>query len=142
MPTISVSGILTFRNAKDLQAFAAEVPDDRLLFETDYPHSDAPWPNAPEVLWKSAQFLTDSQIDKITHLNAMRVYKFPMFERQPREELTVGALRIKAKAKGVDTSSHSGGGGAAPLAPGEKHRPVVSGDIAQMFQKHEETEDA
>ena len=29
-----------------------------------------------------------------------------------------------------------------PLAPGEKRRPVVSGDIAQMFQRHEETEDA
>ena len=94
------------------------------------------------MLWPSIKHLSDTVIDKITHLNAMRDYKFPMFERQPREELTVGALRAKAKAKGVDTSSHSGGGGAAPLAPGEKRRAVVSGDIAQMFMKHEETEDA
>jgi len=35
--TISISGIVTFKNAKDLQAFAAEVPDDRLLVETDSP---------------------------------------------------------------------------------------------------------
>jgi TatD DNase family protein len=35
--TISLSGIVTFKNAKDLQAFAAEVPDDRLLVETDAP---------------------------------------------------------------------------------------------------------
>lgn len=35
--TISLSGIVTFRNAKDLQAFAATVPQDRLLVETDAP---------------------------------------------------------------------------------------------------------
>ena len=35
--TISSSGIVTFKNANDLQAFAAEVPDDRLLVETDSP---------------------------------------------------------------------------------------------------------
>ncbi|WP_225206213.1 TatD family hydrolase [Novosphingobium huizhouense] len=35
--TISLSGIVTFKNAKDLQAFAAEVPEDRLLVETDAP---------------------------------------------------------------------------------------------------------
>jgi len=35
--TISISGIVTFKNAKDLQAFAAEVPEDRLLVETDSP---------------------------------------------------------------------------------------------------------
>ena len=35
--TISISGIVTFKNAKDLQAIAAEVPEDRLLVETDSP---------------------------------------------------------------------------------------------------------
>ena len=35
--TISLSGIVTFKNAKDLQAVAQEVPDDRLLVETDSP---------------------------------------------------------------------------------------------------------
>lgn len=35
--TISLSGIVTFKNAKDLQAFAATVPEDRLLVETDAP---------------------------------------------------------------------------------------------------------
>lgn len=34
---ISLSGIVTFKNAKDLQAVAAEVPKDRLLVETDSP---------------------------------------------------------------------------------------------------------
>ena len=35
--TISLSGILTFKNAADLQETARIVPDDRLLVETDAP---------------------------------------------------------------------------------------------------------
>lgn len=35
--TISISGIVTFKNAKDLQAFVATIPQDRLLVETDSP---------------------------------------------------------------------------------------------------------
>jgi hypothetical protein len=109
-----------------------------VCYEVDYPHSDAPWPNAPEVLWKSAQFLTDGQIDKITHRNAMRLYKFDPFAYHKREELTVGALRAQAKAAGVSTALISTGG-AKPLAEGEKPRPVTSGDVVAMYAKHAET---
>ncbi|MFN4220909.1 MAG: TatD family hydrolase [Novosphingobium meiothermophilum] len=35
--SISLSGIVTFKNAKDLQAIAASLPEDRLLVETDAP---------------------------------------------------------------------------------------------------------
>lgn len=35
--TISLSGIVTFKNAKDLQAIAVELPEDRILVETDSP---------------------------------------------------------------------------------------------------------
>lgn len=35
--TISLSGIVTFKNARDLQEFAPEIPADRLLVETDSP---------------------------------------------------------------------------------------------------------
>ncbi len=35
--TISLSGIVTFKNARDLQAIAAELPEDRILVETDAP---------------------------------------------------------------------------------------------------------
>lgn len=35
--TISLSGIVTFKNAKDLQETAKQVPDNRLLVETDSP---------------------------------------------------------------------------------------------------------
>ncbi len=35
--TISLSGIVTFKNASDLQAIAKALPEDRLLVETDAP---------------------------------------------------------------------------------------------------------
>lgn len=111
------------------------IGEDNVCYEVDYPHSDAPWPNAPEVLWRSAQHLTDSQIDKITHLNAMRTYSFPLYDYASREDLTVGALRARAKTDGVDTTPKSSGG-AAPLAAGETPRAVTSGDIAAMFMQH------
>jgi len=41
---ISLSGIVTFRNARDLQETAKVVPDDKLLVETDSPFL-APVPN-------------------------------------------------------------------------------------------------
>lgn len=46
--TISLSGIVTFKNAKALQDAAREVPDDRLLVETDSPFL-APVPNRGKV---------------------------------------------------------------------------------------------
>ncbi len=41
---VSLSGIVTFKNAKDLQAVARTIPEDRLLVETDSPFL-APVPN-------------------------------------------------------------------------------------------------
>ncbi len=45
---VSLSGIVTFKNAAALQQFAAEVPDDRLLIETDAPFL-APVPHRGSV---------------------------------------------------------------------------------------------
>lgn len=46
--TISLSGIVTFKNASDLHAIASELPEDRLLVETDAPFL-APVPNRGKV---------------------------------------------------------------------------------------------
>lgn len=35
--SISLSGIVTFKNSKELQAISGEIPEDRLLVETDSP---------------------------------------------------------------------------------------------------------
>lgn len=46
--TISLSGIVTFKNAKDLQATAKVIPEDRILVETDAPFL-APVPHRGKV---------------------------------------------------------------------------------------------
>jgi TatD DNase family protein len=45
---VSLSGIVTFKNAKDLQAIAADLPEDRMLVETDAPFL-APVPHRGQV---------------------------------------------------------------------------------------------
>jgi len=60
---ISISGIVTFKNAKDLQDTAAKLPGDRLLVETDAPFL-APVPHRgkigePAFVADTAQFLAD-----------------------------------------------------------------------------------
>ncbi len=60
---ISFSGIVTFKNAKDLQAVARAVPLERMLIETDAPYL-APVPmrgktNEPGFVRHVAEFLAD-----------------------------------------------------------------------------------
>ncbi len=60
---ISISGIVTFRNARDLQETARSIPLDRLLIETDAPFL-APVPNRgrtcePAFVADTARFLAD-----------------------------------------------------------------------------------
>jgi hypothetical protein len=110
--------------------------EDMVAYECDYPHSDTLWPEAPEHLWNSVKHLTEAQIDKVTYKNAQRFFNFDLFKHHKREELTVGALRAKAVAAHVDTSTKSSGG-AAPLKPGEQPRVVTSGDLNRMFTSHD-----
>ena len=114
-----------------------EVGEDNVTYEVDYPHSDAVWPDAAEMLWKQLEGtnLTDAQIDKITHGNAINWLRFDdMFKYNKREDLTVGACHARAAAKKVDTAPKASGG-AVPLTD---DRPVTSGDIMQMFTEHAE----
>jgi predicted TIM-barrel fold metal-dependent hydrolase len=78
---------------------------DRVCWECDYPHSDSTWPTAPETLAKQLDGVSDHDIDRITHLNAMRLFSFDPFSVRPREECTVGALRERAAGHDVSIRS-------------------------------------
>jgi predicted TIM-barrel fold metal-dependent hydrolase len=78
---------------------------DSITWECDYPHSDSTWPHSPELLGKSLSGIPDDEVDKMTHLNAMRVFQFDPFAVRPKERCTVGALR--SEASDVDISIRS-----------------------------------
>ncbi|MBV8986415.1 MAG: amidohydrolase family protein, partial [Acidimicrobiia bacterium] len=70
---------------------------DNVMWEVDYPHSDSTWPLSPEVAMKYLGDLPDDEVNRITHLNAMRHFQYDPFARIPKEEATVGALRKRAE---------------------------------------------
>ncbi|MHB8594329.1 MAG: hypothetical protein ACYDB3_08365, partial [Acidimicrobiales bacterium] len=57
-------------------------------------------------LLKSLDGVPDDEIDKMTHANAMRHFRFDPFAHRPREQCTVGALR--AGAADVDVMPRPG----------------------------------
>jgi hypothetical protein len=75
---------------------------DNITWECDYPHSDSTWPHSPESAMKYLAEISDEDINKITHLNAMKHFKYDPFSIRPREKCTVEALR--AEATDVDLS--------------------------------------
>ncbi|MBO0732675.1 MAG: hypothetical protein J2P57_25680, partial [Acidimicrobiaceae bacterium] len=103
-----------------------DLNGEMVCWECDYPHSDSTWPRSPETVWAAVEGLDPDQIDpdqidRITHLNAMRLFSYDPFSIMPREESTVGALR--AKAAGHDVSL---------VARGTKeHRILTLGEFAQ-----------
>jgi TatD DNase family protein len=77
---ISISGIVTFKNAKDLQETAKTIPQDRLLVETDSPFL-APVPHRgqtcePAFVADTAAFLSDLRDEPIEELAAATTANF------------------------------------------------------------------
>ncbi|MET1080102.1 MAG: TatD family hydrolase [Pseudomonas sp.] len=81
---ISLSGIVTFRNAEALREVARQVPADRLLVETDSPYlAPIPYrgkPNLPQYVREVAEFLAEvrgvgfEQLAEQTSANFVRLF--------------------------------------------------------------------
>jgi TatD DNase family protein len=78
--TISLSGIVTFKNARELQEFAAEIPADRMLVETDSPFL-APVPHRgrtcePAFVRNTAEFVAQLRGESLDELAANTTRNF------------------------------------------------------------------
>ena len=78
--TISLSGIVTFKNARELQDFAKEIPADKLLVETDSPFL-APVPHRgktcePAFVRNTAEFLAELRGEDIQELASTTSHNF------------------------------------------------------------------
>jgi TatD DNase family protein len=84
---ISFSGIVTFRNARELQEVAVKLPADRMLVETDSPYlAPVPHrgkPNHPALLRHVAEFVAQlrgescEQVAEVTTQNFIRLFRPP-----------------------------------------------------------------
>ena len=77
---VSISGIVTFKNARDLQEVARTIPQDRLLVETDSPFL-APVPHRgqtcePAFVADTAAFLSDLRDEPLDELAAATTSNF------------------------------------------------------------------
>jgi TatD DNase family protein len=91
---ISLSGIVTFRNADALRDVARQVPADRLLVETDSPYlAPIPYrgkPNLPQYVREVAEFLamlrgeSYEQLAEMTTANFARLFPLTRLQPQPR----------------------------------------------------------
>ncbi|HZU80720.1 MAG TPA: amidohydrolase family protein, partial [Acidimicrobiales bacterium] len=99
---------------------------DMVTWECDYPHSDSTWPNAPEMAMKYLAGVPDADVDRITHENAMRIFRYDPFAVRPKEQCTVAALR--AEATDVDTSLR-------PRKEGAKKHQTLAADLSKMASR-------
>ena len=82
---ISFAGMVTFKNAQSIRDVAKEIPDDRILIETDSPYLTphphrGQRPNEPSMVVHTAQCLAEirgtdlATVAKLTTENAERVF--------------------------------------------------------------------
>jgi TatD DNase family protein len=89
---VSISGIVTFKNARDLQEAAKAIPLDRLLIETDSPFL-APVPHRgrpcePAYVADTARFLADLRDEPLERLAAATSANFyKLFTKAARKEI-------------------------------------------------------
>jgi predicted TIM-barrel fold metal-dependent hydrolase len=86
-----------------------DIGIDSIAWESDYPHSDSTWPNAPEELERVIHGVPDDEVDKMTWQNACRWYSFDPFAHRSKEECTVGALRTEAAGHDVSIRAYDQG---------------------------------
>ncbi len=87
---ISFSGIITFKNAKELQAIAQKMPLDRMLIETDSPYlAPEPYrgkPNEPAYVRQVADYIAQLRGIDVVELADQTTANFFRLFKEARQE--------------------------------------------------------
>ena len=103
---------------------------DNVMWECDYPHSDATWPTSPESLMKGLHGVSDHDIDRISHLNAMRHFHYdPFTTLGGRAACTVGSLRAQVAGRDVSIRPQA--------REGVAKRGTLASDLAAAATSHD-----
>jgi TatD DNase family protein len=85
---VSFSGILTFKNSQALRDIAADLPEDRILVETDAPYlAPGPWRgkrNEPSFVVETARVLAETRKVSPDHIASVTTHNFfRLFNKVP-----------------------------------------------------------
>ncbi len=101
---------------------------EHITWGSNYPRAGTTWPRSPEHLAQQLAGLPDTEVDQITHANALRILRLDPFTHTARDRCRAGALR--ALARGVDLSLSA----KSRRAPGgDPSRPVTSQDVVRQL---------
>jgi predicted TIM-barrel fold metal-dependent hydrolase len=67
----------TFSDGRSL-AQRHEVGVDRIMFETDFPHTDSSWPDTQAIVATQLDGVDPTEADAMTFANAARLYRHPL----------------------------------------------------------------
>lgn len=55
---------------------------DHIMVESDYPHQDTTWPDSQAAVAKAMEGIPAEEADMMTHLNAAKLFRFPLPDKQ------------------------------------------------------------
>ncbi|HEY6624341.1 MAG TPA: amidohydrolase family protein [Acidimicrobiales bacterium] len=67
----------TFSDERTL-ALRAEIGVERIMFETDFPHTDSSWPDSQAIVAAQLAGVPQSEADRMTFQNAAELYRHPL----------------------------------------------------------------
>jgi hypothetical protein len=81
---------------------------------------------------KYLEGVPDDEVNKITHLNAMRHFRYDPFSVRAREKCTVAALRAESPDVDLSVMRRSPEGTTGPKTP------VLGSDLGRKFSKSDD----
>lgn len=78
--------------------FREHVGTHKILWESDYPHSDTPWPKVIEGADEVFAGVPADEVAKITHLNAEKLFRWKMADAALLDEPEIAAWRESLRA--------------------------------------------